>query len=95
MQIKKIDDIIHIVWEYPIQEKTSKKNGNSYTEYRVTVPHDLVVFVGLEHISCDDKQVQVKGNRVTLPVDFMRGHDYSHVVYDLDTSSSEVSITFY
>jgi len=95
MQITKIEDVIHIVWEFPIQKKTSKKNGNSYTEYRVTVPKELIIFADINHITCDDKQVQVKSNRVTLPVSFMRRHDYSRVVYDLDTSSSEVSITFH
>lgn len=95
MLIDKIDDVIHIVWEFPIQTKTSHKNGNSYTEYRVTVPKELIIFTDLGHISCDDKQVQVRGNRVTLPVSFMRQHDYSSVKYDLDTSSSEVSITFH
>ena len=95
MEIQKRDETIHIVWEFPIQKKTSQKNGNSYTEYRVTVPKELVIFAELTTIPCDDKQVQVKGNRVTIPVDFMRRHDYSSVKYDLDTSSSEVSITFH
>lgn len=95
MQLIKIDDVIHIVWVFPIQIKTSHKNGNSYVEYRVTVPKELIIFADLRHISCDDKQVQVRGNRVTLPVSFMRRHDYSSVKYDLDTSNGEVSITFH
>lgn len=95
MEIQKRDEIIHLIWEFPIQKKTSQKNGNTYTEYRVTVPKELIIFADLTTISCDDKQVQVKSNRVTLPVSFMRRHDYSHVVYDLDTSSSEVFITFH
>ena len=95
MEIQKRDETIHLIWEFPIQTKQSNKNGNTYTEYRVTVPKELIIFADINHITCDDKQVQVKGNRVTIPVDFMRRHDYSSVKYDLDTSSSEVSITFH
>jgi len=95
MQLTKIDDIIHIVWEYPIYEKTSTKNGNTYTEYRVTVPKELIIFVNLDTISCDGKQVRVRDNRVTLPVSFIREHKYTSVKYDLDTSTEDVSITFH
>jgi len=94
MLINKIGDVIHLIWEFPIQTKTSQKNGNSYTEYRVTVPRDLVLFADLDTISCDGKQVKVRDNRVTLPVSFIREHKYTSVKYDLDTSTEDVSITF-
>ncbi len=95
MEIQKRDEIIHLIWEFPIQTKTSNKNGNTYTEYRVTVPRDLILFADLDTISCDGKQVRVRDNRVTLPVSFIREHKYTSVKYDLDTSTEDVSITFH
>ena len=94
MEIQKKDGRIHILWEFPIQVKTSTKNEKQYHEYRVTVPPELVTFTSFDSIPCDDECVSVRDKRVTLPVAFVRAHGYTRVCYDLDTGTELVSVTF-
>jgi len=94
MKLQKINDIIHLIWEYDIKKKAFNKNDKEYCEYRVTVPQLLVEYKKLQTISFNDQTVVIRGGRITIPSSVMKKHHYKKIRYDFDTKTDEIIITF-